>query len=169
MDLLKAFALASLSDAVLVYAGEGSQRLELENEATRLGISGRVRFLGFLNQSQLPSVYAASDLMVLPSEYEPFGVVVNEAFCCGCPVIASDRVGAARDLIAAVDPRLVYPWGNVEALSMLLGDLYRNPAWRKQLAIAAERRMAIWTPQATVDRIVAAVVAAQRRAHQDNL
>ena len=103
LDLLRAFAQAESVDALLVYAGDGAQRQELEREAAALGVTRRVRFLGFLNQSQFPPVYTSADLMVLPSEYEPFGVVVNEASCCGCPVAASDHVGAARDLIAPVD------------------------------------------------------------------
>lgn len=163
LDLLRAFALASLPDAILIYVGDGAQRVDLQGEAVRLGVSGRVRFLGFLNQSQLPPVYTASDLMVLPSEYEPFGVVVNEAFCCGCPVAASDRVGAARDLIMPVDPRLIYPCGNVEALAMLLRGLSHDRGWLKKLSIDAKARIQMWTPQSTVDGTVAAVAAANRR------
>ena len=64
-----------------------------------MGVADRVRFLGFVNQSGLPAVYAASDVLVLPSSYEPFGVVVNEAMLCGCAAIASDRVGARFDLV----------------------------------------------------------------------
>ena len=56
-------------------------------------------FLAFVNQSQLPSVYCASDLFVLPSLFEPFGLVVNEAMLCGLPVAVSDRVGAKFDLV----------------------------------------------------------------------
>lgn len=123
LDLLHAFTRTNLANALLVYAGEGTQRRELEREASRLGVKERVRFLGFLNQTQLPPVYTAADLMVLPSEYEPFAVVVNEASCCGCAVVASDRVGSVRDLIMPVDPGLVYPCGNVEALSALLVKL----------------------------------------------
>jgi glycosyltransferase involved in cell wall biosynthesis len=120
LDLLRAFAMADLPDALLVFAGEGPQREELERQAAVLGVAGRVRFLGFMNQSQLPAVYTAADLMVLPSEYEPFAVVVNEASCCGCPVAASDRVGAAGDLLLTVDPGLVYPCGDVRPLASLL-------------------------------------------------
>jgi hypothetical protein len=58
--------------------------------------------------------------MVLPSEYEPFAVVVNEASCCGCPVAASDRVGATTDLIAPVNPDFVFPCGDIPALTELL-------------------------------------------------
>jgi glycosyltransferase involved in cell wall biosynthesis len=72
---------------------DGPLRAELESEASTLGIDSRVRFVGFVKQSRLPALYTAADVMVLPSEYEPFGVVVNEAMCCGCPVISSDSVG----------------------------------------------------------------------------
>jgi len=163
IDLLRAFAQANLSDALLVYAGEGAQRQELEREAATLGVSERVRFLGFQNQAGLPAVYTAADLMVLPSEYEPFAVVVNEASCCGCPVAASDRVGAARDLIAPVDPGLIYPCGDVRALSTLLSGLCRDRGCFRQLGRAAKNRMASWSPEANVSGTVAAVSAAVHR------
>jgi len=160
LDLLRAFAQANLSDALLVYAGDGAQRQELETEAAALGVAQRVRFLGFLNQSQLPAVYTSADLMVLPSEYEPFAVVVNEASCCGCPVAASDRVGAARDLIAPVDPGLIYPCGDLSALSTLLIDLLRDRVRLRELGQLARNRMTSWSPQDTVAGTVAAVVTA---------
>ena len=67
--------------------------------AAELGLTDRVRFLGFVNQSQLPSVYCAADFFVLPSLFEPFGLVVNEAMLCGLPVAVSDSVGARFDLV----------------------------------------------------------------------
>jgi glycosyltransferase involved in cell wall biosynthesis len=163
LDLLRAFAQANLSDALLIYAGEGAQRQELEREAAALGVGKRVRFLAFMNQSKLPAVYTASDLMVLPSEYEPFAVVVNEASCCGCPVAASDHVGAARDLIAPVDPGLIYPFGDLRALATLLSALCRNRARLRELGLAARNRMAGWSPEDTVAGTVAALSAALRR------
>ena len=111
LDLLRAFAKANLSNAILVFAGAGPLLPQLESEAASLGVASRVRFLGFLNQTQLPAVYTAADLLMLPSEFEPFGLVVNEAMCCGCAVAASDRCGAARELVAPVDSRLVFPCG----------------------------------------------------------
>ena len=162
-DLLRAFVQAKLSDALLVYVGEGAQRQELEREAKSSGVSEHVRFLGFMNQSQLPAVYTAADLMVLPSEYEPFAVVVNEASCCGCPVVASDHVGAARDLIAPVDPGLIYPCGDVAALSALLSELCGNRERLRERGIAAKNRMAGWSPEDTVAGTVAAIGAALRR------
>jgi glycosyltransferase involved in cell wall biosynthesis len=163
LDLLHSFAQANLSNALLVYVGEGRQRQELEREARALGVVDRVRFLGFKNQSELPGVYTASDVMVLPSDYEPFAVVVNEASCCGCPVVASDRVGAAPDLIAPVNPGLIYPCGDVQALAKLLGVLRVDGDRRKMLGHAARRRMMTWSPRENIAGAVDAVQTAVAR------
>ncbi len=56
-------------------------------------------FGGFVNQSELPAIYAASDVFVLPSENEPWGLVVNEAMCAGIPVIVSGEAGCVADLV----------------------------------------------------------------------
>ena len=128
MDLLCAFAAAKIDRAILIFAGDGGEKVALENAAARLGVADRVRFLGFVNQSQLPALYTAADVMVLPSSYEPFAVVVNEAMCCGCPVIVSDQVGAAADLVAPLRAEFVFPAGNVTALAQILRAAFSNPA-----------------------------------------
>ena len=165
-DLLRAFAIANITDAHLVFVGEGPLRRGLEAEAVSLGIGSQVRFLGFVNQSQLPSVYAASDLMVLPSEFEPFAVVVNEASCCGCAVIASDRVGAAQDLIAPVNPSFIYPCGNVDALAQLLKDVLAGSIEFSKYGRAARRRMETWSIRENVSGTVEAIRRAVLRVHR---
>jgi glycosyltransferase involved in cell wall biosynthesis len=161
LDLLRAFAKANLENAFLVFAGEGPLRSQLESEAATLGIANRVRFLGFVNQSQLPAVYTSADLMVLPSEYEPFAVVVNEAMCCGCPVMVSDHVGAARDLVAPVRPSFVYPCGDVAALAAALRTAIGDRALLQSLRRAVVAHVQTWSPAqniaATMDAISIAV------------
>jgi glycosyltransferase involved in cell wall biosynthesis len=157
LDLLRAFAKANLANARLVFAGEGPLRAELENEAASLGIASRVRFLGFVNQSQLPSVYTAADVMVLPSEYEPFAVVVNEAMCCGCPVIASDHVGAARDLLAPVRPEFVYPCGDVDKLAAVLRDAAADPAQLRRTSTSGLAHMQTWSPTQNIAATIEAI------------
>jgi len=125
-DLLKAFAILSrFVKASLVFVGDGPLRLRLRHLAEKGGLSN-VFFLGFRNQSQMPSCYAMADVLVLPSAFEPWGLVVNEAMCCGLAVIASDRVGAAVDLVKEGDNGFTYPAGDGEALAdrlqKVLGD-----------------------------------------------
>jgi glycosyltransferase involved in cell wall biosynthesis len=163
LDLLRAFAEAKLSSALLIFAGEGPLRAQLEHEAIRLGVVSHVRFLGFVNQSQLPAVYTSSDLMVLPSEYEPFAVVVNEAMCCGCPVAASDHVGAARDLVAPVAPGFVYPCGDMEALAAILKRAVTDRVHLQSLARAAFAHIQTWSPERNIAATIEAIRIAVER------
>jgi glycosyltransferase involved in cell wall biosynthesis len=167
-DLLRAFALVTVPNSALVFVGEGPLRSELETAAASLGISERVHFLGFVNQSQLPSIYTASDLMVLPSEYEPFAVVVNEASCCGCPVIASDRVGAAQDLIAPVNPSFIYPCGNIDALAQLLKVVLADPVALTKYGDTARQRMETWSIRENISGSVEAIRRAVARLDRDD-
>src|SRR6267154_2512296 len=156
-DLLEAFAAAGIPRAVLVFAGEGPLRQTLFQRALDLGIADRVRFLGFVNQSALPAVYTAADLMVLPSEYEPFAVVVNEASCCGCPVAASDRVGAATDLIAPVNPNFIFPCGDVSALTGLLRSALSDSIALARRGQDSRRRMESWSARENIAGCLEAV------------
>src|SRR5579863_135611 len=163
MDLLRAFASAAIPNSKLVFAGDGAQRADLEKQATAQKISDRVQFLGFVNQSQLPKLYKSADLMVIPSRYEPFGLVVNEAMLCNCPVIASDRVGAVRDLITHGETGYVYPCGDTNALATLLQNVLSNPAELQSVRQNALQRIQTWTPQASADALVDAVERALAR------
>lgn len=168
-DVLRAFAAINQQPQVisnpvyLIYAGEGILRQSLEIEAKSLGVTDRVRFLGFVNQSRLPEVYAASDLLVLPSEYEPWGLVVNEAMVCGLPVIVSDRVGAERDLVRPGETGEIYPVGNVAALSSILRRLLADPTQLKRMGEAARRRMETWSYRECIAGYVEAIEKAVHR------
>jgi glycosyltransferase involved in cell wall biosynthesis len=166
LDLLRAFAKAAIPRSTLMIAGEGPQRAQLEAEAASLGLGDRVRFLGFVNQSQLPAIYTAADLMVLPSEYEPFAMVVNEAMLCGCPVAVSDRVGAARDLVAPVSPDFIFPHGDVDALASTLRLALSDGARLVALRGAVRARMETWSPRENVAGVVAAIERARVLAHR---
>jgi glycosyltransferase involved in cell wall biosynthesis len=157
LDLLQAFAKAKIAKALLVFAGEGPLRGRLQNEAAALGVAERVRFLGFVNQTQLPSIYTGADLMVLPSLYEAFGVVVNEAMLCGCPVIVSDHVGAARDLITEGRTGFTYPCGDVEVLAKLLERALGNREKLCELGRVARARMETWGPRENIEGTLEAI------------
>lgn len=157
LDILRAFAKAAAPESCLVIAGDGPLRQALEDEASSLGIAERVRFLGFVNQTQLPAVYRSSDLLVLASEYEAFGMVVNEAMLCGCPVVVSDRVGAHFDLVHEGKTGFVYSAGNVEALAAILRKILPDRGGLHQMGNAARERMKDWSPRENVQAFVEAI------------
>ena len=163
-DLLRAFANAKAPNAMLVMVGDGPLRASLVEEAAGLGIGDRVKFAGFANQTELPATYTAADLMVLPSAYDAFGVVVNEAMLCGCPVAASDHVGAARDLIEHERTGYVFPSGNVDALAAILRRVCDDQENLRTMGRAARARMDSWSPRQNIDATVEAVARGVKRA-----
>ena len=162
-DLLEAFARANVPESHLVFAGDGPLRRELEQRAGSLGLVDRVHFLGFMNQSGLPAVYVASDLLVLPSDYEPFGLVVNEAMICGCPAVVSDRVGAKYDLIREGVTGSVFRCGEVDALAGTIRSLLSDRARLAKMGAAARERLKSWTPEMAVESFVETVELAVNR------
>ena len=157
MDLLRAFARVPTRNVNLAFVGDGPLRHALESEAKSLGVTDRIRFLGFVNQSGLPETYSAADVLVLPSEYEPFGVVVNEAMLCGCCAVVTDRVGAKFDLVREGETGFVYPVGDIDALARILEIMAVDPCAVKRLGDAARQRMETWSPQLGIDKTVEAV------------
>jgi glycosyltransferase involved in cell wall biosynthesis len=155
-DLLNAFARANVPGSHLVFAGDGPMFSALKSEAATLGVGDRAHFLGFVNQSPLPAVYCASDLFVLPSDYEPFGVVVNEAMLCARAVAVSDRVGAGRDLVSP-ETGFVFPSGDVDALAAILREAASNPQKLRRMGEAGRKRMETWSIRENVDALVQAL------------
>jgi len=156
-EALEAFAKAGVPNSYLVFVGDGPLRSTLEARAKALGIDSSVRWLGLVNQSRLPSVYRASDLLVLPSEHEPFGLVVNEAMLCGCPVVVSDRVGAKYDLVRQGQTGYVYFSGDVNGLAAILTRLLTDREDLRRMGEAARRRMETWSPREYISAVVGAL------------
>jgi glycosyltransferase involved in cell wall biosynthesis len=102
---------------VLLVVGEGPEATRLADDADRLGLGSTVRFLGAVSDDELVSCYGAADVCVVPSvALEGFGLVVLEALASGTPVIASD-VGGLPETLASLDPSLVVPAGDADALA----------------------------------------------------
>ena len=162
-DLLSAFAnLAPRYPSLyLVIAGAGEESHACEESVRAAGLVQRVKFLGFVNQSQLPRLYAASDIFVLPSEDEPWGLVINEAMAAGLPVIVSDDVGAAADLVQDRNTGIVYPMGDIAALTGSLVLLIENANLRANIASRASALIASWD----VDACVSAIADAAHQLH----
>jgi glycosyltransferase involved in cell wall biosynthesis len=99
-ELMKAFEKVhnQHKDITLVIAGDGALKNEiLSFIREKHGV--KIRYLGYREYNQLPEVYAVSDVLVLPSKEEVWGLVVNEALSCGIPVLVSQFAGSSVDLI----------------------------------------------------------------------
>jgi len=161
-DVLNAFAKANVEGAYLVFAGDGPMRASLEATAKKLGIAERTRFLGFVNQTGLPSVYRSADLFVLPSEYDPCPAVVCEAMLCGCPVVLSDEIRGRFDIVKHGQTGYIYPCGNVDILAGIVANALGDRAKLAQLSRNAVKRMETWSPRENIEATVMATDQAVR-------
>jgi glycosyltransferase involved in cell wall biosynthesis len=157
--LVEAWRLAGLPPgAVLALVGEGPLR-------GRLDAPG-VRALGYVPRSDLPPMYGAADVLVLPSVrtatfVEPWGLVVNEAMHQGTPVIASDAVGAvAGGLVRDGHNGLVTPAGDARALATAIEAIVINPELRERLAVTARQDVSRYTARAWSEGMGRALAAA---------
>lgn len=119
---------------------DGIERDRIENIVAELGMSDFTTFPGRLSQEILPYYYAAADVCVVPSHYEPFGLVAIEAMASHTPVVASD-VGGLQFTVVPEETGLLAPPQDVAAFSAAIDRILANPQWRNELGQAARKRV----------------------------
>jgi len=129
---------AALPDVDVVVVGDGALRHELETLAARLGLAGRVRFLGL--RHDVPALLAGVDVLALTSLYEGLPNVVIEAMATGAVAVATD-VGGCRELITPGESGLLVGPGDVEAVTGAILQVLRSGELTRRLATAARRRV----------------------------
>lgn len=112
-----------------------------------------VHLVGFKNQTELPSFYAAANVLVLPSEYETWGLVLNEAMACGLPCIVSDACGAAADMILEGETGFTYPKGDVARLAELMMFMAENTDGRQAMGRCAAAHIQNFSVASTVSAL----------------
>jgi glycosyltransferase involved in cell wall biosynthesis len=156
----------------LVIVGDGEERSNLEDLCRQHGLED-VRFAGFRNQSELPRFFQLSDVFVLPSRHEPWGLIVNEAMAAGLPVIVSTDVGSHADLVSNSSPGpnsspnssaaanfeagCVFPVGDIPALTAALHHIFATPTTAARMGHAAASRVAHWTYEEDLQGLRAAL------------
>ncbi len=141
---------------LLLIVGSGPLRESLEQQANRHGVD--THFTGFKQGVELAQCYFASDAMVLASEDDPWGLVVNEAMSAGLPVVVSDACGAAEDLV--LEGRNGFVFRNMD-VSALADSLERLMASDMTFMGHASREMIQgWTPQRSATNLALCVDAA---------
>jgi glycosyltransferase involved in cell wall biosynthesis len=116
-----------------------------------------VIFAGFVNQAELPKLYAACDIFSLPSESEPWGLTVNEAMCAGLPVVVSREVGSVADLVVDGLNGFTPEAGDIDALTTALKRLVEDASFRQRAAKASFDRISNWGYRETADGLRAAI------------
>ena len=147
-DVVRVFArIQRAMPATLVMIGDGPERVDAENEARELGVGQDVKFLGRLDT--VASLLQASDLFILPSKTESFGLAALEAMACGSPVVAT-RAGGLPEVVDDEVNGILEPVGSVEAMGRRAVELLRSPerhAAMREAAVAKAREF-------SADRIV---------------
>ncbi|HEY7152874.1 MAG TPA: glycosyltransferase family 4 protein [Gemmataceae bacterium] len=149
--LLEAVArLADKDRLTLIMLGDGEQRAESARRAMAL-LGNRAILPGFVNQSQLGRYFRAADLFVLPSsQFETWGLVVNEGMHFGLPAVVSSAVGCAPDLLREGETGLVFPPGSVESLAACLQKFLEAPARARAMGAAAREHIRRYSTEASV-------------------
>lgn len=139
-DLLQAarIMLASRPDLRFWIVGEGSLEASLQQQARQLGIAAAVHFLGY--QRDVASLMAASDVVLLPSRHESFGIVLIEAMSLGKPIVAT-TVGSIPEVVSDGVQGYLAPPGHVEELSRQVLRLATNPSQAERLGQAGRERV----------------------------
>jgi len=160
LDLIAATALLRKEgrDLGVLVAGAGPLEREMSSAANAAGVA--LHLLGFCNQTAMPAAYAAADLMVLPSDgKETWGLVANEALACGRPVILSDAVGAAPDLVGDGTTGRFFPVRDTVALAAAIRAVLDCPPKPERILA----KSAAYSLDAAADGVIEAVSFVKRR------
>jgi glycosyltransferase involved in cell wall biosynthesis len=138
----------------LVIAGEGPERLQLEQFAKDLGVSRSIEFLGWQEPEQMDAVYMAADVIVHPARWDPFPLIVLEGMSWGKVVIASDVCGSAIDRIQHGRNGFMFNQGNVDELSEIMVRVSEDEVLRRNVGEAARKTAEEWPISRGVDTII---------------
>jgi glycosyltransferase involved in cell wall biosynthesis len=140
----------------VLLVGDGPDKCRYERVVIEEGLR-RTRFLGTLDQVTLCKTYTVADVLVLPSRSEVWGFVLNEGMEFGLPLIVSDAVGAAPDLVPGEENGTIVPVGDVGALASALRRLMEDEALRRRMSEASRRIIEDFTPRRWASGVVQAV------------
>jgi glycosyltransferase involved in cell wall biosynthesis len=156
IDLVTAFKRAALPNVSLALVGAGPLEAQLHAEAAG---HPEIFFAPFQNQSLMPRTYLLGDLFVLPSfgHGETWGLAVNEAMCLRRPILVSNHVGCALDLVQPYENGLVFPAGNQTALSRALQEAFSDPLRLERWGWESRRRIEQYSVKETTQGLFSAL------------
>jgi glycogen synthase len=129
-----------LGDVRFLVAGSGTAEQELKEQARDLGLDGHGTFLGWIGDDVLHSLYRIADLTVVPSIYEPFGLVALEAMASGCPCLVSDT-GGLREVVPHEDVGLRFRSRDPDSLGEMAERLLTDAKLRERMVAEASEHV----------------------------
>jgi glycosyltransferase involved in cell wall biosynthesis len=159
--LARAIAATGDERLVLLVAGQGPELERLLDLCSELGV--RSSMGGNFPEDELAEQYVEADVFALLSRHEPWGVVVNEAAASGLPLVLSDRVGAAHDLLVDGENGFVVAADDVDATAAALERLADDPELRRSMGTRSRELVRDWGYEPSVESFVAAVREATSR------
>jgi glycogen(starch) synthase len=132
--------MARLGDVRFVVAGSGTHEEQLREQASELGLDPHGTFLGWIGDDMLHSLYRIADLTVVPSLYEPFGLVALEAMASGCPCLVADT-GGLREVVPNEDVGLRFTARDPQSLAAMAERLLTDPALRGRMVAEASEHV----------------------------
>ncbi len=138
----------------LILLGDGAERERLITLIDTLGLADSVKLLPGRSWYQIPAILALSNVLILPSRSEPWGLVVNEAMACGLPVIVSDRCGCAADLVQDDRNGFVFDPDVPDELTVHLTQFMDGLAPARQMGEAAQQFITQYSPEAVAQEML---------------
>lgn len=151
--LIKAKILAKDLPCSLILVGNGPDEEELRQLSKE---DTNIHFMDFVNQSKMPMIYRTSDVFILPSISETWGLGINEAMNCGLAILASDKVGAAIDLIQ--NNGFIFMAGDYRALSNQMREIVENRSLLNEFKNQSLMIIKNWSIEQLVDNFEKALV-----------
>jgi glycogen(starch) synthase len=133
--------IAEVGNVRFLVAGSGTHERELKEQARRLGLWEQGSFLGWIGDDVLHSLYRIADLCVVPSIYEPFGLVALEAMASGCPCIVADTGGLREVVPLGERVGLRFHGGDAEHLGVMIERLLVDEELRDRLVTEASEHV----------------------------
>ncbi len=119
---------------------DGAERQRIEEIVTELDLTAHTEFVGMVGHDRLALYYTAADVCVIPSHYEPFGLVAIEAMACGTPVVASD-VGGLKFTVISEETGLLVPPHDVSKFAHAIGRILTDDLWARKIRKQASTRV----------------------------
>jgi glycosyltransferase involved in cell wall biosynthesis len=162
-DLIEAVARLQAKGMTLslLMVGSGALETSLKQRVQALGLNN-VSFTGFVNQAELPKFYAIADVFVLPSESEPWGLIVNEVMCAGLPVVVAEGVGCVADLVTEGVNGALHRPGDVDSLAKALERVLSDGERMAAMGEASLQRIQQWSYRECLEGVRQALVSVDR-------